>query len=454
MKTIFGQTGDFDWQDSCRLCLAASTASVVLRHEALELLRSDAVGRGDLHRAAEALRRLADPAGRRGDPAPPRLLQRAEHGEAAGRLQRRPAADARRGIDTSIWCLDRPVGGSAALLSTERRRLGLHALARHGDLPRALVHRRQLVQGAGMPNDSPESTRPKLVQRSIQFWGNPTVSPQTQTLLAAFAQAQLKRRATPPPGASRPPCASLDRRLPPTSRPPEMSDAATARAPSSSAARSPRPGGACRRSSRACRCLPGTGLDRRAFLSRTRRARARRLRRRRARAASPSTTGSRRAAVSPPRPGSSSRSSSPAASTACRCSSRPAIRPTTAAAEARAQQAAGIAVHGGRPALLASVPQPHRQAPRRGQGHGDPGDRLRRPRPVALHLAPLLGGRRDRRRAAHRLDGPLPRRGRDARQPAAGAVARRHACSRRSRPRRCPWRRCRRPTSTPSRRRG
>ena len=36
----------------------------------------------------------------------------------------------------------RPVRRSAALLPARRRRLGRHALARHGDVPRALVHRR------------------------------------------------------------------------------------------------------------------------------------------------------------------------------------------------------------------------------------------------------------------------------------------------------------------------
>ena len=53
-----------------------------------------------------------------------------------------------------------------------------------------------------------------------------------------------------------------------------------------------------------------------------------------------------------------------------------------------------------------------------------PGRRLRRPRPVALHLAALLGGRRDERAAPHRLARPLPRPRRLARQPAAGPLAR------------------------------
>ena len=41
--------------------------------------------------------------------------------------------------------LARPDGRPAALLPAERRRLGLHALARHRDVPRALVDRRSYV---------------------------------------------------------------------------------------------------------------------------------------------------------------------------------------------------------------------------------------------------------------------------------------------------------------------
>ncbi len=47
-------------------------------------------------------------------------------------------------------------------------------------------------------------------------------------------------------------------------------------------------------------------------------------------------------------------------------------------------------------AALASRRGGVRQAPRRGQGHDVPGDRLHEPRHVPFHLAPLLGGRRDR----------------------------------------------------------
>ena len=61
-----------------------------------------------------------------------------------------------------------------------------------------------------------------------------------------------------------------------------------------------------------------------------------------------------------------------------------------------------------------------RPAARRGQGQRDPGDRLHEPGQVALHLAPLLGGRRDERGARDRLARALPRPGRIADNPLQG----------------------------------
>ena len=62
-----------------------------------------------------------------------------------------------------------------------------------------------------------------------------------------------------------------------------------------------------------------------------------------------------------------------------------------------------------------------------------PGDRLRPSRPVPFNSRHLPGGWRPTR-AAHRLDGPLPRRGRYRRQPAPGPLAHRPARAGRSRP--------------------
>jgi hypothetical protein len=53
-----------------------------------------------------------------------------------------------------------------------------------------------VVQGPHTPTDSP-SDPDSLVGRTIQYWGFPTVTPQTEGLLTAFAHAQLKRNNAP-----------------------------------------------------------------------------------------------------------------------------------------------------------------------------------------------------------------------------------------------------------------
>ena len=120
---------------------------------------------------------------------------------------------------------------------------------------------------------------------------------------------------------------------------------------------------------------------------------------------------------------SSSRSSSTAASTRSACSPRSATRATRSCGRTwRSRPKPGpnsprtprLRWHPGR----RSAGDPAR----RGQGQRLPGDRLRPPRPVALHLAPLLRDRRARDRLPHRLARPLPRPGRRRRQPAAGAL--------------------------------
>ena len=87
-------------------------------------------------------------------------------------------------------------------------------------------------------------------------------------------------------------------------------------------------------------------------------------------------------------------------------------------------------VHRGQPPLLASGSGLARVAACRGEGLGAPGRRVRELGQVALHVPPLLRGRRDRREPAHGLDGPVSGRHRRAGQPAPGPVARHRAPSR------------------------
>ena len=95
------------------------------------------------------------------------------------------------------------------------------------------------------------------------------------------------------------------------------------------------------------------------------------------------------------------------------------LRPTLGLTEGE-----GRAVHRGRKPDVAPAGRRPRPAARRRQGHGLPGDRLRPARREPLHQPPLLGGRRTQHPDALRLDGPLPRRRRRPRQPAAGPLAR------------------------------
>ena len=96
----------------------------------------------------------------------------------------------------------------------------------------------------------------------------------------------------------------------------------------------------------------------------------------------------------------------------------------TPAPDARAAGRPGHAARGGPDAALPPVARRPRDAARRGQGHGDAGDRLRRRQPVALHLAPLLGGGRGQPVRPLGLARALPRPARRAGQPAPGPHAR------------------------------
>ncbi len=87
----------------------------------------------------------------------------------------------------------------------------------------------------------------------------------------------------------------------------------------------------------------------------------------------------------------------------------------------------GARVHRGSRAALASRGRRAPDTPSRGQAHRPPDRRLHRRGSVPLHVAPLLGGRRDESGAPHRLDGAVSRPGRTGGQSAAGSQPRRRA---------------------------
>ena len=111
-----------------------------------------------------------------------------------------------------------------------------------------------------------------------------------------------------------------------------------------------------------------------------------------------------------------SRSSSTAASTRSRCSRRPPTRPTARCARASLSPRAPAPRSARTRACAGIRPRaPSTTFTRAGKMTVAPAIGYSQPRPVALHLAPLLGGRRPAPARDHRLDGPPARR--DRRRP-------------------------------------
>jgi uncharacterized protein (DUF1800 family) len=195
-KTIFGHTGNYAWQDSCQLCLSHPlhpsyfvsklwSYFVPVRYDAPTLKGLQALYAGrQIGPVVEAI--LKHPAFYLG----PRMMKPPVVFNA-GLLRMRG-----RGIDTSTWW---SLGQSAGQQLFYPPDVGGWDYTRWLDTAtfRARWFIAALVQGAGQPTDSP-SDPATLVQRAVQFWGKPTVTPQTQTLLTGFAKAQLKRENTAP----------------------------------------------------------------------------------------------------------------------------------------------------------------------------------------------------------------------------------------------------------------
>ena len=291
------------------------------------------------------------------------------------------------------------------------------------------------------PDDLPgRDARRRRVAEARAFWGDPTLD---------------RRR----------PCAALDSRSRSTPRSPSTARAAgcarsarTRCASSSPAPPTTRPAEPCHLHCAAARLLPlellrdarqaGRGLrgdrarhaaarrhrPRRALVPRPRqRARAGRVRRL-ALVAHGVRGGHRRRRRRPARSACSSRSSAPAA-----LDSLSLLAPVGDPRYAQLRRDLALTPSGNAADVFAEDTRLHwhpsaaplRDLHRAGKVSRDPGDRLRRPQPVALHLAPLLGGRRGRPVRPRRLARPLPRPPRRRRQPAAGPLARLHARARR-----------------------
>ena len=191
-KTIFGQSGAYDWRDACNLCLNHKLHPsffvsklwgyfVPTRYDAATLEGLKALyAERQIRPVVEAI--LKHPALYTG----PRMLKSPVVFNA-GLLRMRG-----RGIDSATWWT---LGQSAGQQLFYPPDVGGWDYTRWLDTAtfRARWFIAALVQGAGQPTDSP-SDPAKLVERSIQFWGFPTITPETRRLLTAFAKAQLARK--------------------------------------------------------------------------------------------------------------------------------------------------------------------------------------------------------------------------------------------------------------------
>jgi uncharacterized protein (DUF1800 family) len=195
-KTIFGQSGNYAWQDSCNLCLNhplhPSFFVTKLWNYFVPVAPDAATSQGlaaaysgrQIQPVVEAI--LMHPTFYTG----PRMMKPPVVFNA-GLLRMRG-----RGIDTATWW---SLGQSAGQQLFYPPDVGGWDSSRWLDTAtfRARWFIAALVQGAGQPTDSP-SDPAKLVKRSAQFWGFPTITPQTTTLLTAFARAQLARKNSAP----------------------------------------------------------------------------------------------------------------------------------------------------------------------------------------------------------------------------------------------------------------
>ncbi|MEI7760977.1 MAG: DUF1800 domain-containing protein [Thermoleophilia bacterium] len=195
-KSIFGKTGNFEWTDALRLCLSHPlhpsffvtklwSYFVPTRIDGATLAAlSELYAERQIRPVLEAI--LQHPDFHTG----PRMIK-PPIVYNAGLLRMRG-----RWVDSSAWWT---LGAQAGQRLFYPPDVGGWDDSRWLDTStfRSRWFMAALVQGAGQPHDSP-SDSVKLVDRALRYWGYPTVSATTTSLLAAFAKAQLRRKQDPP----------------------------------------------------------------------------------------------------------------------------------------------------------------------------------------------------------------------------------------------------------------
>ena len=190
-------------------------ARLVLRHQAVGLLHRRRALRSHARLAAGPLHRAPATASERSLEAilqHPDFYEGAELRDAAGRLQRRPAA-----LDLAPDRHDR-VGVAlgqrrpAAVLPAQRLRLGLHPLARHLDREGALGNGQlrdgeDLSRTRGRRKANPDTARPRTPTRrspsALAYWANPPLSARIRAVHRRL-RADVPERAAREVGARAP----------------------------------------------------------------------------------------------------------------------------------------------------------------------------------------------------------------------------------------------------------
>jgi uncharacterized protein (DUF1800 family) len=196
-KTIFGQTGSFSWQDSVNLCLKHPLHASFFVNK----LWSYFIPVPPDQATSAALQALYTQNQWKVHPVVEAILQHPLF-YSSPRMVKPPVVlnagllrTIGRPVDTSVWTSLSASAGQQLFYPPD---VGGWDYTRWLDTAtwRARWFIAALVQGSHVPATS-SSDPAQLVSSAIAFWGNPTISSQTQALMLSFAKAQLKRNAAP-----------------------------------------------------------------------------------------------------------------------------------------------------------------------------------------------------------------------------------------------------------------
>ena len=220
-KTVFGRTGAFTWEDACSAGDRAPAARVVLRRQALELLRPDPAARRRRRRARAGLRGLGapDPPGARGDPALAAALRGPADGQAAGRPARGHAARAAARTITGeewVWLAE---GAGQRLYHPpdvagwdDKRWLDSNTIRARWDLVNYVVSGRTIGPSSRRRRELPGRDRRPGARRRARVLARPAAGAETRSpgcapTPSSSSRPPTRRAPRPPRASSAPACA-------------------------------------------------------------------------------------------------------------------------------------------------------------------------------------------------------------------------------------------------------